>query len=113
LVLWFSPTLIELTEGLPSSALSWLFSVASGLAGLLGGAHFSLAALAFAAAGGAPERSGGYLYAIDLAGAAGGASVAGLFLLPLFGVRSVLILISGMSLVCLLGMLRRPRSVLG
>jgi hypothetical protein len=46
---------------------------------------------------------------VDLAGAAGGAFAAGLFVLPLYGVSSTLILLSAMSTACLLTILRRPR----
>jgi hypothetical protein len=77
-------------------------------AGVFGGAHFSLAALASTAAGARLDRTGGYLYAVDLAGAAAGALAAGLFVLPLYGVSSTLVLLSGASLVCLLAILRRP-----
>jgi spermidine synthase len=109
LLVFFSPVSEGLRETLSSVAASWIFSVASFLAGLLGGAHFSLAALASAAAGARLERTGGYLYAVDLAGAAGGALAAGLLILPLYGVTSTLILLSVASLVCLLAILRRPQ----
>jgi len=77
------------------------------VAGVLGGSHFSLAALASTAAGAQLERAGGCLYAIDLAGAAGGALAAGLFLLPLYGVASTLVLLSLLALVSLVTLLRR------
>jgi spermidine synthase len=109
LLVFFSPACEELREGLSSVTASWAFSAASFVAGLLGGAHFSLAALASTAAGARLERTGGYLYAVDLAGAAGGALATGLFVLPLYGVSSTLILLSVMSGVCLLIILRRPR----
>jgi spermidine synthase len=108
LLVFFSPAGARLRDDLSSTATSWAFSAMSLAAGVLGGAHFSLAALAFTAAGGRLDRTGGYLYAVDLAGAAGGAVAAGLFVLPLYGVSSTLILLSGMSLVCLLAILRRP-----
>ncbi len=108
-VLFLSPVSQGLREGLSSAAASWVFSTVSFVAGVLGGAHFSLAALAATAAGARIERVGGYLYAVDLAGAAGGALVAGLFLLPLYGVTSSLLMLSLASLVCLAAILRRPR----
>ena len=109
LLVFFSPVGEGLREGLTSAAASWVFSGASLVAGVLGGAHFSLAALASAAAGARLERTGGLLYAVDLAGAAAGALAAGLFVLPLYGVTSTLVLLSTASLVCLLAILRRPR----
>jgi spermidine synthase len=107
-LVFFSPAGEGLREGLSSVAASWVFSAMSLAAGVLGGAHFSLAALASTAAGARLDRAGGYLYAVDLAGAAGGAFAAGLILLPLYGVSSTLILLSGASAVCLLAILRRP-----
>ena len=108
LLAFFSPVGEVVRQGLTPVATSWLFSAASLFAGVLGGAHFALAALASAAAGGRLERAGGLLYAADLAGAAVGALAAGLILLPLYGVRSTLVLLSLASLVCLLAILRRP-----
>lgn len=107
-LVFFSPAGDGLREGLSSVAASWVFSAMSFAAGVLGGAHFSLAALASTAAGARLDRAGGYLYAVDLAGAAGGAFAAGLFVLPLYGISSTLILLSGASAVCLLAILRRP-----
>ena len=109
LLVCFSPAAEVWREGLSSVAASWAFSAASFVAGVLGGAHFSLAALVSAAAGARPERTGGYLYAVDLAGAAGGAFTAGLFVLPLYGVSSTLLLLSLLSFFCLLAILRPPR----
>ncbi|MCP4205342.1 MAG: hypothetical protein GY769_25810 [bacterium] len=109
LLVFFSPAGQDLRDALSPAAASWVFSAASFVAGTLGGAHFSLAALASAAAGGGLGRAGGYLYAADLAGAAGGAFAAGLVLLPLYGVPNTLVLLSLASLVCLVTVLRRPR----
>ncbi|TNF75095.1 MAG: hypothetical protein EP299_06480, partial [Acidobacteria bacterium] len=105
LLAFFSPLGEGLRESLSAVAASWVFSTASLAAGALGGAHFALAALVSAAAGAKPERAGGYLYA------AGGAFVAGLFVLPLFGVTKTLILLGLLSLFCLLAILRRPALV--
>ena len=108
LLLFFSPAAAGLREVISPAGASWLFSGMSLLAGTLGGAHFSLAALASAAAGGRLERAGGKLYALDLAGAAGGAFVTGLVVLPVYGVPSTLVILSLASLACLLAILRRP-----
>ena len=109
LLVFFSPACQALWEDLSSAAAPWAFSAAALVAGVLGGAHFSLAALASTAAGARLERTGGYLYAVDLAGAAGGAFAAGLFVLPLYGISRTLVLLSATSTVCLLAILRRPR----
>jgi spermidine synthase len=110
LLVFLSPVGENFREGLSPAAASWLYTGVSLLAGVLGGVHFSLAALASTAAGAQLERTGGYLNAIDLVGAATGALAAGLFVLPLYGVSSTLILLSLLSLICLLAILRRPRS---
>lgn len=103
-----SPATVGVREGLSTTAASWAFSAASLLAGVLGGAHFSLAALASGATGAQLRRSGGYLYAVDLVGAAAGALVAGLLVLPLYGVSKTLILLSATSLAGLVAILRNP-----
>ena len=108
LLVFLSPVSEGLREELSPGAASWIFTAASFVAGLLGGSHFSLAALASTAAGARLERAGGYLYAIDLTGAAIGALVAGLFVLPLYGVTSTLVLLSLVSVVSLLMILRYP-----
>jgi spermidine synthase len=108
LLLFVSPIGEKLREGLSPVSAPWFFASLSLAAGTLGGAHFSLAALASAAAGARLGQTGGHLYAVDLAGAAGGAFLAGLLLLPLYGVSSTLILLSASSFVCLLALLRRP-----
>lgn len=93
---------------LPSAAVSWVFTTVSFVAGALGGSHFSLAVLASVATGARVKPIGGYLYAVDLAGAAIGALGAGMFVLPLYGISSSLTLLSLLSGCCLLAMLRRP-----
>ena len=108
LLLFFSPAAAESREALSLAGASWAFAAMGLVAGILGGAHFALAALASVAAGGRLERAGGVLYALDLAGAAGGAFAAGLVVLPLYGVRSTLELLSVASFACLLAILRRP-----
>ena len=109
LLVFLSPVGQDWREGLSPAAASWVFTMASFLAGVLGGSHFSLAALASTVAGARLERTGGYLYAVDLAGAAGGALLAGLFVLPLYGVTSTLVLLSLLSLMSLVMILRYPR----
>jgi spermidine synthase len=105
---FFSPALEGWRESLSPAAMVGAFAAAGFAAGVLGGAHFSLAALASTAAGARLERTGGYLYAVDLLGAAGGAFAAGLFVLPLYGLTSTLILLSVTSAVFLLTLLRSP-----
>lgn len=107
-LLFLAPAGETLRAALSSLQVSGAFAMTSLAAGILGGAHFSLAALVVSAAGARLERSGGYLYALDLAGAAGGAVAVCLLVLPLYGVSGALILISVLSLVCLVAVLRRP-----
>jgi len=64
------------------SALTIVFAVMALVLGLLGGIHFSLSVSVQAGSTLASERIGGSLYALDLLGAAGGALVSSLFLLP-------------------------------
>ena len=106
LIALVTPITESLREGLPPIAVSVLFTLLSLFSGLLAGSHFSLAVLAATAAGARLERTGGYFYAIDLAGAAAGAVAAGLFLLPVYGVASTLALLALSSLVCLVALLR-------
>jgi spermidine synthase len=107
LLLYFSPVCEGLRDGLSSAAASWVFSALSLVAGCLGGAHFGLAALASTAAGARSEQAGGWLYALDLLGAAGGALAVSLLVLPLYGVSGTLLVLGAASLVCLLAVLRR------
>lgn len=107
LLAFFSPAGEAWREALSSAAVSRALTASSFVAGLLGGAHFSLAALVSGTAGARLERAGGYLYAADLAGAAGGAFAAGLFALPLLGVPRTLLLLGLLGFFCLLAILRR------
>ena len=59
-------------------------------------------------AGGQLGPTGGYLYAADLAGAAGGALLAGLLVLPLYGVVKTLLLLVLLMAGCLIAIIRRP-----
>ena len=62
------------------------------VAGLIGGAHFCLAVLAYGGAGkGKSETAGSKLYAADLLGAASGGLAASLFLLPVYGIPVALL----------------------
>lgn len=108
LVVFVSSSAEGMRQSLSTTAVAWLVTLASLFTGALGGSHFALAALASAAVGARVERTGGYLYAVDLAGAAGGALAAGLLLVPLLGIASTLLLLSLMSGVCWVVLLRRP-----
>ena len=98
----------ELQNGLSPVAIGWLFSGISFITGTLGGVHFALAVMVMAAAGTAVEKIGGGFYALDLAGAAAGALLAALFVLPIFGIIHTLGLLSILSIISLLTLLRRP-----
>ena len=54
------------------------------------------------------EKVGGGFYALDLAGAAAGVLVAALFIIPIYGITNTLVLLSVMSGISLLTLLRRP-----
>ena len=98
----------ELQAALSPVATGWLFSAVSLVTGVLGGVHFAMAVTVMAAAGVAVEKIGGGFYALDLTGAAAGALVAALFVLPVFGIIHTLALLSILSTISLLTLLRRP-----
>lgn len=88
--------------------MGWLFSVISLVAGTVAGVHFSLAVLMMRQAGVAVRNIGGGLYAIDLAGAAGGVLLATFYILPVYGLMTTLFLLSAVSFVSLLTLMRPP-----
>ena len=98
----------EFRNYLSSTANGWLFSCLSLAAGMLGGAHFSLAAITYALFDAPSERIGGGLYAMDHAGAAVGVLFASFFILPVYGLHHLLVLLSASSFICLLALLRHP-----
>jgi hypothetical protein len=59
--------------------------------------HFSLATRVLAGNTVASEKIGGGLYGLDLLGAAGGALIASLFLIPLYGLLTTLYLFAGFT----------------
>jgi spermidine synthase len=95
-------------DTLSSTAMGWVFSALSLAGGFLGGSHFSLGALTFAGSDTHSGKVGGTLYALDLSGAVGGVLIASLFILPVYGLINTLILLSVISFVSLLILLRHP-----
>jgi spermidine synthase len=89
------------------AAISWLFSALSVITGVLGGVHFGAAVSVKAGIGAVVEKIGGELYALDLAGAALGVLFATLFILPLYGIMNTLMVMSGVSGICVLMLMRR------
>jgi spermidine synthase len=85
--------------------MSLIFSLMALTAGILGGLHFSLA-LKTVAGGTVPSaETAGKLYALDLVGAASGAVIASVFLLPLYGLTTTVwasAMLLGASLLTLL-----------
>ena len=98
----------ELQQFLSPAAVGWLFAVISLITGVLGGTHFALGVAVATAAGIAVDKLGGGFYALDLVGAAAGALLAALFVLPVFGIIHTLVLLSILSVISLLTLLRRP-----
>ncbi len=80
-----------------------LFALASGAAG---GFHFAAAARLAAALAATSGSEGGRLYGLDVLGAALGALLAGLFLLPLVGLTGSLLITSMAALAGLLLLMR-------
>jgi spermidine synthase len=97
----------DLQNRLPPSVILWLFTGLSLLTGILGGLHFALATMVMIHAGVVFEKIGGYFYALDVAGAALGALMTSLFILPIYGIMNTLILLSLLASVSLLLLLRR------
>jgi hypothetical protein len=88
--------------------MGWLFSALSLCAGILGGIHFSLAVSLAAPMDASPGGIGGRLYAVDLAGAAGGALVTAGLMLPVYGILDTLKLLLLSSAISLAALLRGP-----
>ncbi|MCE5241583.1 MAG: hypothetical protein ABFD98_12585 [Syntrophobacteraceae bacterium] len=83
----------------PAVPTAWIFSGLALSAGLLGGLHFSLATKAVGSLSPRPgQATGARLYAWDTAGAAAGALIASLFLLPVYGITDTLRAVSLLSL---------------
>ena len=108
LLLFFRLVQAGIWDGLSPAAMGWVFSALSLITGIVGGVHFALAVMAMAAEGVAVEKIGGGFYALDLAGAAAGALIAAIFVLPIYGIMNTLILLSILSVISLLSLLRRP-----
>lgn len=89
-------------------AVGWLFSALSLCAGILGGIHFSLAVCVRAPTDASPGSVGGRLYALDLAGAAGGALLTACLILPVYGILNTLMLLALSSALSLATLLRGP-----
>jgi len=102
---WLGSTL----HSIPDLVLTLAFAVLAMVLGILGGMHFSLAVRVQAGTAVASERIGGTLYALDLIGAAGGALVASLFFIPLYGILATMhfqAAATGLGLLALLPAIR-------
>ena len=98
----------EIQNLLPAAAIGWFFTVLSLITGILGGVHFALAVMVMAGTGVALEKIGGGFYGLDLAGAATGVLISALFIIPIYGIMNTLILLSMLSVISLLTLLRQP-----
>ena len=83
-------------------AMGWIFSVLSLLAGIIAGAHFSTAARVLEEQGISMGNIGGGLYAVDLAGAAGGVLLAAFIAIPVFGLMDTLLVLGAVLFISLL-----------
>lgn len=79
-----------------------LFPILSLIAGVLGGALFSIAVEVLAETGISLQGVGGKLYALDLTGAAGGLLLATFLLLPVYGLILTLLWVSSLALMMLI-----------
>jgi predicted membrane-bound spermidine synthase len=85
-----------------STFLIWLFSILSFIAGVLGGALFSLAVEVLSETGNSLTGAGGKLYALDLTGAAAGLLLATFLWLPVYGLIRTLLWVSSLTLMLLI-----------
>jgi spermidine synthase len=85
-----------------STFLTWLFPALSFIAGVLGGALFSLAVEVLSETGFPLKSAGGRLYALDLTGAAAGLLLTTFLLLPVCGLIHTLLSVSGAVLLGLI-----------
>ncbi len=77
---------VPMTAALRSPALIFvIFALATFAAGVLNGAHYPVAAAFRLALSARTERSAGFVYAVELAGACAGASLAGVAFVPVLG----------------------------
>jgi spermidine synthase len=107
MILFFQLMHGEAQNFLSPAAMGWLFAGLSLITGILGGIHFGSAVMVMVGTGIAVERIGGKLYAWDLAGAAAGILTATLFIFPIYGIMNTLMVMGGLSGICVLILLRR------
>jgi spermidine synthase len=94
-------------ENLFSSGTGLFFTILSLVAGIIGGLHFSSATALMHASENHSIATGGYLYAVDLVGAASGVLLTTLFLIPILGPLQTLPVLSFAVGICLLILVRR------
>jgi len=108
---WFILLLLnfqsEWRYDLSLQVIGWIFSGLALVIGVLGGGHFSLVVFLMAEFGELPRKIGGKLYALDLAGSAAGVLVAVFITLPVFGLINTLLLVSAVTFISFLTLLRR------
>jgi len=98
----------DLRQWVSSTTMGWLFSSLSLVSGFIGGSHFSLAFLTLVSTGDLSKNKGGIVYALDLAGASFGILIATVFILPVYGFIHSLLILSMVSAISLLILLRHP-----
>jgi spermidine synthase len=82
-----------------------LFPLLIACGGFLGGAQFPLASKLYIERNGRAEHAGGKSYGVDVLGSSLGALVGGSLLIPVLGIISTCIVLSGLSLSALLVLL--------
>jgi len=107
LTILFVGTRLFIQESLLPSNASLLFTLLSFVAGAIGGLHFSSATALMHASENSSRATGGHLYAMDLAGAAGGVLLTTLCLIPMMGPLQTLPVLSFAAGICLIIIVRR------
>jgi len=102
IMLFFSALQGEFRTSISPLAMGWIFSFLSLIAGTIAGAHFLTAVQVLDEQRVSMGKVGGGLYAVDLAGAAGGVLLAAFIIIPVFGLMDTLLVLSAVMFISLL-----------
>ncbi|MEW6670599.1 MAG: hypothetical protein AB1427_02795 [Thermodesulfobacteriota bacterium] len=103
-IFFFSALQGEFRAWISLQSTGWMFSALSLFAGTIAGAHFSTAVRVLEGQGIDMRHIGGGLYAMDLAGAAGGMLLAAFITIPVFGLMDTLLILSALLLISLISL---------